>query len=95
MPAWRMGENRAQGFDAMDAIKRAQEFIARNRSHPDAIVIGTLLQALRDEGPFDLGMLYRLPMECFELALAMIEDWRLQRYYLGGASPAAATQVPQ
>jgi hypothetical protein len=78
---------------AMDAIDKAREFIASERSHPDAAIMATLIQALQDEGPFDLGALYRLALDRFELALQILEDWRLQRYYLGGASPAAA-QVP-
>jgi hypothetical protein len=77
----------------MDAINKAREFIAREHTHPDAAIMATLLQALRDEASFDLGALYELAIDRFELALQVLEDWRLQRYYLGGASSAAA-QVP-
>lgn len=73
----------------MDAINKAQEFIARERLHPDAAIMATLIQALQDESAFDLGALYRLALDRFELALQILDDWRLQRYYLGAANPAA------
>jgi hypothetical protein len=73
----------------MDALKKAQEFIAREHSHPDAVIMATLIQALQDEGSFDLGSLYRLAIDRFDLALQLLEDWRLQRYYLGSARPPA------
>jgi hypothetical protein len=77
----------------MDAYDKAQEFIAREQSHPDAAIMATLIHALRNEGPFDLGALYRLTLDQFELALQVLEDWRLQRYYRGTAT-AAAAQLP-
>jgi hypothetical protein len=55
--------------------------------------MATLIHALRNEGPFDLGALYRLTLDEFELALQVLEDWRLQRYYRGTAT-AAAAQLP-
>lgn len=74
----------------MNAIHKAQEFIARQPRHPDAIAMATLIQALQDEGSFDLGTLYELDLERFELALQILNDWRLQRYYLGHASAVGA-----
>jgi hypothetical protein len=76
----------------MDAIKKAQDFVARERSHPDAAIMATLIEALQDEGTFELGALYRLELDRFELALQILDDWRLQRYYLRGASAAASTR---
>jgi hypothetical protein len=75
----------------MDALQLAQEFIARDRSHPDAAVMATLIQTLQDEGSFELGRLYDLDLERFELALRILDDWRLQRYYLGHASAVGAS----
>ena len=58
----------------MDAYDKAQEFIAREQSHPDAAIMATLIHALRNEGPFDLGALYRLTLDQFELALQVLEE---------------------
>lgn len=76
----------------MNAIEKAQEFIARDRSHPDAMVLAALIHALQDEGAFDIGGLYALAIDRFEVALQILQDWRLQRYYLGHASAPAAIQ---
>ncbi len=70
----------------MNALEQAREFIARDAAHPHALAMTTLIEALQAEGPFDLGALYQLDIECFELALRMLRDWRLQRYYLGPAA---------
>jgi hypothetical protein len=77
----------------MDAIKKAQEFIATERAHPDAAVLATLIQALQDEGSFNLGALYGLAIDQFELALQLLDDWRLQRYYMGGMPTEAGAPV--
>lgn len=77
----------------MNAIDKAQQLLSRQPRHPDAVAIATLIQALQEEGPFDLGTLYGLDLDTFELAMQIMEDWRLQRYYLGHA--AAVTGKPR
>jgi len=37
--------------------------------------------ALANERDFALSALYRLPFEEFELAIEVMRDWRLDRYY--------------
>jgi len=52
-------------------------------SHPDApenAVFRNLAEALFLKEPLDMTALYQLPLEDFELAMAIMKDWRLDRY---------------
>lgn len=40
---------------------------------------------LESETPFDLSSLYRLDLQSFELATAILAQWRIDRYYAGKA----------
>lgn len=74
----------------MDAIKTAEDFIARNPTATDAEVLGRLLRSLQQGQEFDVHRLYELNLTSFDLAVDVLNAWRLQRYYRGGAVAAGA-----
>ncbi len=69
----------------MNAIKAAQKLIESNPDDPEAKVLANLVLALEDESSFSLGDLYRLGEGRFELAIRILEEWRIDRYYAGKA----------
>jgi hypothetical protein len=69
----------------MNAIKSARKFIESEPEHPDAEALSALVLALESETPFPLGRLYEMELDHFELALAVLGQWRLDRYYSGKA----------
>lgn len=74
----------------MDAITTVRDFIARNPAAADTEVLDRLLQALQQGQEFDLQRLYELDLNSFDLAIDVLNAWRLQRYYRGGAVVAGA-----
>ncbi|MCS4509096.1 hypothetical protein [Xylophilus ampelinus] len=69
----------------MNAIKQARRFI---ESDPDSDGAKTLLElvlALESAGSFELGSLYKLDYPRFGLAMDILQEWRLDRYYAGKA----------
>jgi len=69
----------------MNAIKTARKFIESEPTDPDAAVLSDLALALEAETVFDLSRLYEMNLEHFELAMEVMRDWRLDRYYEGKA----------
>lgn len=69
----------------MRAIKLARHLIETDPLSPSAQVISALVTALEAESPFSIKDLYTLDETEFTLALKILQDWRLDRYYLGKA----------
>lgn len=67
----------------MNAIKTARKIIQSAGDEPSSSMLAKLVAALETEGHFDLGLLYGSDLKTFELALEMLRDWRIDRYYLG------------
>lgn len=67
----------------MRAIKSIRKFIESNPDDADALLLSKLVVALESEGEFAISDLYQLGLERFELALQLLHDWRLDRYYSG------------
>jgi hypothetical protein len=65
----------------MLAIKKARKFIQTNPSDPSAQVISSLVLALESEGEISVEQLYKLDYHHFQLALEILSEWRLDRYY--------------
>jgi ATP-dependent protease HslVU (ClpYQ) peptidase subunit len=65
----------------MNAIKKVRQYIARNPDTAESHVLARLAASLADEREFALEDLYEMELEAFELAVALITDWRLDRYY--------------
>ncbi|MGO4395473.1 hypothetical protein AB4Z46_29370 [Variovorax sp. M-6] len=69
----------------MNAIHRARRFIERNPNEQSAAVLAQLVLALESERSFELASLYELDFDMFELAVEILKEWRLDRYYAGKA----------
>lgn len=69
----------------MYAIKLARKFIEQNPDHASAATLSRLVLALESEGEFQIADIYKLDLERFNLALRILDEWRLDRYYAGKA----------
>lgn len=67
----------------MNAIKTARQFIESEPEHADAVTLSELVLALESEATFPLQRLYDMDLQHFELALEVLRQWRLDRYYKG------------
>ena len=67
----------------MRALKKARKLIEANPQKSRAQTLSALVVALETETPFALQTLYQLDYDDFELALEVIKEWRLDRYYAG------------
>jgi hypothetical protein len=65
----------------MRALKKARKLIEANPQKSRAQTLSALVVALETETPFALQTLYQLDYDDFELALEVIKEWRLDRYY--------------
>jgi hypothetical protein len=65
----------------MEAIKRVQRYLRSNNDTEQALILRQLLASLANEAPFSLARLYALRMTEFELAMQLLDEWRLDRYY--------------
>jgi hypothetical protein len=68
------------------SIQKAKLIILQDPSSPAAQIFFALISALESESEFVLGHLYTLGYEDFHLAVSVIKEWRLDRYYLGKSS---------
>jgi hypothetical protein len=64
------------------ALKKARKLIETRSDTPEAITLSALVVALESEKPFPLKDLYQLDFDDFELALEVLQEWRLDRYYM-------------
>jgi len=69
----------------MNAIKDARKFIEENPAHPSAQTLSRLVLALESEVDFPITDIYALDLDRFNLALEILREWRLDRYYAGKA----------
>jgi hypothetical protein len=65
----------------MNAIKKVRKYIVTHPDSENSRILGALAAALGEEQSFPLADLYKLDFDTFELGLALLEDWRLDRYY--------------
>ncbi len=69
----------------MNAIKRTRKLIEANPASASAKTLARLVRALESDEKFDLGDLYELGFNEFDLAIDVLKEWRLDRYYMGKA----------
>jgi hypothetical protein len=67
----------------MRVIQKIRQVIAQEPQHPTAQVFSRLISGLEDELDFPLNELYKLNTSDFQLAMEILQEWRLDRYYLG------------
>jgi len=65
----------------MNAIKEVRKYLLRNSGSASSTVLARLIAAIAEESEFPLGELYALDAEAFDLAIELMKDWRLDRYY--------------
>ena len=75
----------------MRAIKKARRLIETQPEAAASVVLSRLVVALESETAFDLAALYQLDYKSFELALEVLAEWRLDRYYSGKARLLSAS----
>ena len=69
----------------MNAIKEAKKLIAKDPFQPYAKTLTDLVVSLESREAFQLERLYALDLNHFDLAVQIVKEWRLDRYYAGKA----------
>ena len=69
----------------MRALKKARKLIENKSGKPSADTMSRLVLALESEVPFLLSDLYSLDYDDFNLAMEVMAEWRLDRYYTSKA----------
>lgn len=69
----------------MNAIKAARKMIAADPTSKTARTLSQLVLALESEASIELSDLYELDLPAFDLAIDILSEWRLDRYYAGKA----------
>jgi hypothetical protein len=64
----------------MNTLKKLEKRLATEPANVHDTAFKNLVEALCLKEPLDMAALFELPMEDFELAVAIIKDWRLDRY---------------
>jgi hypothetical protein len=67
----------------MHAIKVARKFIEQQPDSDSARTLSRLVLALESEADFPISDIYKLDFESFQLALKILDEWRLDRYASG------------
>ena len=69
----------------MRAIKEARHLIEKSPQEESSKILAQLVLALETEVNFAIADLYKLNRNHFDLALNILQEWRLDRYYAGKA----------
>ena len=65
----------------MKAIHDIRRYLSDHSDSPSAQVLSRLPATLSKEESLALSELYSLDWESFELAIELLRDWRIDRYY--------------
>ena len=65
----------------MNAIKAIRKHLENNPDTPSSKALARLVAALAEEKSYSLAELYALDYDAFEMALELLKDWRVDRYY--------------
>jgi len=65
----------------MNAIKKVRRYMQAHPKSDASRALAHLAACLADERAFPLSDLYDLDLEAFDLAIELMRDWRLDRYY--------------
>jgi hypothetical protein len=69
----------------MRAIKKARRLILNQPQSLVAKTLSSLILSLENETDFAISDLYQLDLKEFDLAINLLEEWRLDRFYEGKA----------
>jgi hypothetical protein len=65
----------------MNAIKAIRKHLEKNPDKPSSKALARLVAALAEERSYPLSELYAMDYDTFEMAIELLRDWRLDRYY--------------
>lgn len=65
----------------MRAVKKARKLIVEDPNSVSAKILSGLILSLETDAVFSIGDIYQLDFDTFKLAIAILKDWRLDRYY--------------
>jgi len=65
----------------MNAIKEVRKYLQRHPGTASSRGLARLTAALAEEKALPLKDLYSLDADAFDLAIGLLQDWRLDRYY--------------
>jgi hypothetical protein len=63
-----------------NAVKNIAKFIKRNPEDDEATVLWELCKALESDSPFELHRLFGLSLKSFEMAMDLLDEWRIDRH---------------
>lgn len=63
-----------------NAIKSIAKYIERNPETDEATVLRDLCSALEQGTVFELARLFNMKEKAFELALALLDEWKFDRH---------------
>ena len=69
----------------MRAIKKAKKLIEQNANSAVGLTFSKLILSLESDIEFSVSDLYSLDTAEFDLAIEVLRDWRIDRFYIGKA----------
>jgi len=69
----------------MRAIKKIKRIIEKNPQDKTSQIFSKLIACLAEELDFSIKDLYELDSTEFHLAIEVLQEWRLDRFYMGKA----------
>lgn len=76
----------------MRAVKKIKRIIEQKPQDKASQIFSRLITCLAEESDFSVKELYELNSNEFELAIEVLEEWRLDRFYMGKAKVFAVAQ---
>jgi hypothetical protein len=67
------------------AIKKVKKFMERSPESTTGLVYSRLILSLESGKEFPVKELYNLNSDDFDLAIELLRDWRIDRFYIGKA----------
>ena len=69
----------------MRAIKKVKKFIEKSPNSIEGLTFAKVILALESGEEFPVTELYKLNSHDFDLAIELLQDWRIDRFYIGKA----------
>lgn len=63
-----------------NAVKSIAKFIKQNPESDEATVLWELCKALESESVFELQKLFDLGVKSFDMAMKLLDEWRIDRH---------------
>jgi len=78
----------------MRAIQKIETFVESSPESVDAQALVRLILSLQAEAELNSSDLYKLNAEHFDLAMELLRDWRIDRFYRGRAKAFNLDSTP-